>query len=264
MALWTPAEIATYRWYDPSTSSTLYDATTGGSPVAGGGAVARFEDKLGRTPHLLQSTLGARPIRSVAGFGGLDALVFDGISQFMESTTFAAAIPQPLWIWTCFYLPVNAIDNADIVATQTSFMVVRPKWSGAVDSALMFAGGVFLRPNITAGNHIWGVKFNGASSVSRYQGVQSATGDAGTRAFPEIRIGRGGGTAAYLSATYGEIIITGDLPLDDVERIEGYMAWRRGLQGLLPANHPYKNAAPTTSVGIIPILRQHYAAQGAR
>jgi hypothetical protein len=50
----------------------------------------------------------------------------------------------------------------------------------------------------------------------------------------------------------------------DRQKLEGYMLWDRGLESLLPADHPYKNAAPTIGGGIIPILRQHYAAQGAR
>ena len=35
--------------------------------------------------------------------------------------------------------------------------------------------------------------------------------------------------------------------LDDATRdkIEGYLAWKWGTQGSLPAGHPYKNAAPT-------------------
>ena len=27
--------------------------------------------------------------------------------------------------------------------------------------------------------------------------------------------------------------------------MEGYLAWKWGVQGSLPANHPYKSAAPT-------------------
>lgn len=39
---------------------------------------------------------------------------------------------------------------------------------------------------------------------------------------------------------------TGDL----LARIQGYLAWRFGLQGDLPAGHAYKNAAPTVDDGV--------------
>jgi hypothetical protein len=33
---------------------------------------------------------------------------------------------------------------------------------------------------------------------------------------------------------------------DTREKIEGYLAWKWGLEGNLPIGHPYKSAAPTT------------------
>lgn len=33
---------------------------------------------------------------------------------------------------------------------------------------------------------------------------------------------------------------------DTRQKLEGYMAWEHGLEGNLPSDHPYKNAAPTT------------------
>jgi hypothetical protein len=30
----------------------------------------------------------------------------------------------------------------------------------------------------------------------------------------------------------------------DQQKVEGYLAWKWGMQGNLPSDHPYKNAAP--------------------
>jgi len=49
-------------------------------------------------------------------------------------------------------------------------------------------------------------------------------------------------------ATLGYIQIAAEIAIADVQRLEGYMAWRAGLEGNLPAEHPYKNAAPTVTV----------------
>jgi hypothetical protein len=65
-------------WYDASDSSTLFDATTGGSLVAADGAVARWEDKSGNGRHATQGTANNRPLRKLALLAGRDALFFDG------------------------------------------------------------------------------------------------------------------------------------------------------------------------------------------
>tara|TARA_Y100000389_G_scaffold182635_1_gene199423 strand:- start:2887 stop:3189 length:303 start_codon:yes stop_codon:yes gene_type:complete len=38
---------------------------------------------------------------------------------------------------------------------------------------------------------------------------------------------------------------TGGTDLTDLEKAEGYLAWKWGLEGSLPVSHPYKNSAPT-------------------
>ena len=43
--------------------------------------------------------------------------------------------------------------------------------------------------------------------------------------------------------------VQGSLSQDDYDRFIGYLAWRFNKQGDLPANHPYKNAAPTITTG---------------
>jgi hypothetical protein len=71
-------------WLDASDSSTLYDATTGGSLVAADGGVARWEDKSGNARHATQSTAENRPARKTAIQGGLDVLRFDGSNDVLS------------------------------------------------------------------------------------------------------------------------------------------------------------------------------------
>lgn len=80
----TPATISGLQlWLDGSDSSTLYDATSGGSLVAADGAVARWEDKSGNARHFTQSTAGSRPARKTSQQNGLDALLFDGANDHL-------------------------------------------------------------------------------------------------------------------------------------------------------------------------------------
>jgi hypothetical protein len=76
-------------WWDASDSSTLFDATSGGSLVASDGGVARLEDKSGQGRHFTQSTGGNQPTRKTAQKNGLDVLRFDGTDDRMSGTTFS-------------------------------------------------------------------------------------------------------------------------------------------------------------------------------
>lgn len=74
----SPLDLSPSLWLDASDSSTLFDATSGGSLVAADGAIARWQDKSGNGNHATQSTFGNRPIRKVANQNGLDAVRFEG------------------------------------------------------------------------------------------------------------------------------------------------------------------------------------------
>lgn len=64
----TPASISGLRvWLDSSVSSSIYDATSGGSVVTNGNAVARWNDLSGNNNHFVQSNSTYRPILTSTG-----------------------------------------------------------------------------------------------------------------------------------------------------------------------------------------------------
>lgn len=95
----TPLSLAPMMWLDASDAATLYDAITGGAPVAANGAIARWEDKSGNARHATQATLGARPLKKTALLNGLPIVRFDGIDDYLshalssvgDATIFAVA-----------------------------------------------------------------------------------------------------------------------------------------------------------------------------
>lgn len=68
-------------WLDFSDRNTLYDATSGGSLVADGGAIARLEDKSGNGFHATQATLNNRPLVGAGLINGRSVGVFDGTND---------------------------------------------------------------------------------------------------------------------------------------------------------------------------------------
>jgi hypothetical protein len=100
-----PLSLGPALWLDASDSSTLYDATTGGSLVGAGGAVARWEDKSGNARHATQATLANRPLRTLGVQGGKDVLAFDGSNDFLATPAFGGT-------QDCTYFLVTASKNS--------------------------------------------------------------------------------------------------------------------------------------------------------
>lgn len=74
-------------WLDASDSSTLFNATAGGSLVTtDGAAVARWADKSGNNRHATQTTSNARPLLKTAIKNGRNVLRFDGTNDILTST----------------------------------------------------------------------------------------------------------------------------------------------------------------------------------
>lgn len=92
--LWSPAALFASgevgAWYDPSDLTTLFQDSTGTTPVtADGDPVGMMMDKSGNGRHLIQATSAARPTYKTSG--GLRWLRFDGVDDYLARA--ASAIP---------------------------------------------------------------------------------------------------------------------------------------------------------------------------
>jgi len=105
-------------WWDASDSSTLFDATSGGSAVATDGSVARIEDKSGNNRHFTQTTAGARPLRKTGVQNSLDVLRLDGSDDFLQSS-FTFSNIFTLTQFTCFVVAnATTISASNFVRTS--------------------------------------------------------------------------------------------------------------------------------------------------
>ena len=85
--------------------------------------------------------------------------------------------------------------------------------------------------------------FNFATPVDRSSGSLTGVyyGDTATG----IYIGTRADSLTTLTASVAEVIVYSTTPSDQQrQQIEGYLAWKWGLQTNLPAGHPYKNYPP--------------------
>lgn len=252
MSLWTPSAISTALWLDASDSSTLYDATSGGSLVAGNGTIARWEDKSGNVRHVTQSNASLRPTRRTGIQNGLDVTRFDGSDRLINSTL---SFAQPTTIFL-----VTKVDSTDsgaavfIDSYNSSQHVIYRGSSTDNPGAFVAASGASRPLAGTANNNfnIHAAVFNGASGLYVLNGDNSSSGSIGTNSLSGISIGDLRGNPSPLVGGYsltgdiGEVVILGSAASTTTrELMEGYLAWKWGIESSLPVGHPYKNAVPT-------------------
>lgn len=91
-------------WLDAADSSTLFDATTGGSLPANNGSVARWMDKSPNAFDFTQGTANNRPVRKVQHLNGLDGVYFDGSNDCLYKAA-------NVFDTTVTLLAVAAFDN---------------------------------------------------------------------------------------------------------------------------------------------------------
>ena len=92
---------------------------------------------------------------------------------------------------------------------------------------------------------------NWATRADVYNGLNAATHSVASVNQPFNWNGRmtlGGAYDSFwnFNGDMTEVVLTSStLSTSDRQLLEGYLAWKWGLQGNLPSDHPYKNAAPT-------------------
>lgn len=256
MALWTPADITTALWLDAADSSTLFDATSGGSAVAADGAVARWEDKSGNVRHVTQSGSTARPQRKTLVQNSKDVCRFDGSNDIMIGDL-TSSISQPVSVFFVTRKNANpASANGRVFYASTS----NASEAGVFLPAAVLSTGGFVW-NFGTSIHAsaaFGTSWatyetlaNGASSLIRRDASDVVTGDPenpGTNAIGRYFSigGRHHDGLRNYNGDIGELVIVASTSTDTRQAVEGYLAHKWGLAGSLPSDHPYKSSAPTT------------------
>jgi hypothetical protein len=271
-AAWTPAELG-------ADLALWLDADDAGTITLNGSNVSQWDDKSGNARHVSQGSASAQPEFAATGLNSKPTLRFNSPTSgrhllssvnFPSMTGGVSAIvvsqveTQANWNG---YVSVGAL-----VANTSNFEFYRQ--TGGNSGNLVIAanrdqpGG---NPNFRYRNntdtppaqgspHIATAVISGATGLAGFMsvngggnlslGTEHPTGTFIPQGTGIIRVGVGyfsGDTAA--SAMRGRIseIVMSASPwaTDDRQRLEGYLAWKWGLEANLPVDHPYKTTPPT-------------------
>ena len=239
---WTPADITTALWLDAADTSTITTVN---------GAVSQWNDKSGNGRNATQATSADRPVYVASSVNGLPCVEFQATNHILG---------------TSYTLPTSNVYHFDVVKRLADLgslgsafgyqISANRQFAGFRDNSnLWFGAGSTSLSTVTANSsantaHIFayqlvgsstaGLRFNGSIAVS----VQVFTGTSGGGT---MVVGEGGGTNA-LNSIIGvseRITVNSSISLSDIEKVEGYLAHKWGLAANLPADHPFRSAAPT-------------------
>jgi len=236
---WTPAEIATALWLDASDVGTITQS---------GGAVSQWADKSGNAKHATQATGSRQPVytASDAMLGGRPSVGTGGLAGKYFWTPSAGGKR----IYAVLYFG----DGTQATWPEHDSWLSGPGTSGE------------WRITGRTGRSIWdeardfndaGTYRDGSTTSSRDALPMPATlwkFDASATRTQTWKILCGNSASwARWNGALGELIFTdGTETLATQQKMEGYLAWKWGLEGNLPAVHPYKSAPPTTGPQPVP------------
>jgi len=243
-AAWSPADLSPLFWVDADDSATITIAT----------GVSQWADKSGNAYHLVQATGSAQPAVASGALNGLDVVRFNGSSHRLAVSSFPTAESA----YSVYIVVDKAADPAN----------ASPKvgaWHGTSDGGVSNAshfpfsdGNVYesfgssarktvgnLTPSL-ASARIWNV--NSASGAwSTYLDGTSvfSTGTNTVGMSSTFHVGSNGGSTVFLEGDVAEIVMFNSvLSTGDRQALEGYLAWKWGLEANLPGGHPYEGAPP--------------------
>lgn len=234
-------------WLDSSDTQTT---------VLSGANVTRWNDKSGSGFNAF-SPAGSNPTLRSAGLNGLNTITFNGTSQFFTFSN-ANALDFNLNDFAIFSVAELILNNTTkniISKNYPSF----PQWRLAMENNQVQSV-IF---NIVVGQSIsfvtpsagWGVvsgmTYRNSGNVLFINGTPSITGSIIGGSLTNgvsASIGAGFTSGTYSRFWNGDMaeILVFDSSLTQFQRqqVEGYLAWKWGLQGSLPASHPFRNAPP--------------------
>lgn len=255
--LWTPACISSLAgWWDASDTNTMTFGT----------GVSQWTSKFGG-PYVSQSTTNAQPTFAKDKRTGVGYLTFNGSSQFLRYNGTPSGFPTGTSAMT---LVVSG--RATGGTGNFSYAVYYGSASGASQDGRMILAfpdniiycsiysGSNIAPDVAgaaAGTGISWLANDAVATISIPAGTNptitgsvngyDASASSGVASVsPNFVIGASlGGTQEFFSGNIFDVLVFGEaLSKMNTRRIEGFCAWKAGIQATLAPTHPFKNRPP--------------------
>jgi methionine-rich copper-binding protein CopC len=269
-APWTPAEL-------PQPPALWLDASDSGTITLNGSAVSQWNDKSGNSRNFAQANGGNQPAYSATAFNGKPGVTFDGSSDFMSAGDTLDVGTQSLGIIAA--VKYNTSNTSGMVISKTRYASGNGKyfmgrWLGTGFGlgtgeqyqyviASDFANAISPSADSSTSPRLLGFDLNRQTSgyiKNWIDGVAvkttTFTGNETDYTSADLLLlgaygnssGNGPQGSSYLSGVISEVVVV-QTAMSDADRwkLEGYLAWKWGMQANLPEGHSYESAAPESS-----------------
>jgi len=262
---WTPAQLGAdlALWLDADDASTI---------TLNGSNVSQWNDKSGNDQHVVQATASAQPLYDATGFNSKPSLFFDASNDVMACATTNVSSQGDLFYGAAFQMlsdtaawrPIVGTDEGENDANGGTLLLQRMSSRSEIgihDSGRKDTGNTYsvqvtdlFEPRIATVGRNGGTNGDGgtitvtATGPSQPTYITQATQTWSTdEVTSRIQIGgRQQNGTGWANAYISEVIVcNADLSTADRQKLEGYLAWKWGLESDLPAGHPYKTTPPT-------------------
>ncbi len=262
--LWTPANLPTGNlsfWQDATDTSTVILAT----------GVSQWRDKSGNNRHFTQAVGENQPSYSNTAFFGLPGITFDGVNDSLAVTGISSQITNRThgiyWVFRRISgnaggsgfnptISVRSASNGDngalhYIKNTGGFGASYPYFGHPTSASYNLTSGteynnttgyvISFQANAPSGATAWSVHRNGTlEGNTNTIGTPSANNDGYVLAHQVNAI-------RYLNCVFAEVLMVQNTNSSIRNLTEGYLAWKWGLQGNLPINHPFRNRPPLIS-----------------
>ena len=240
--LWTPAQIATALWLDAADVATITES---------GGAVSQWDDKSGGGADAANASAPNQPLTSTYLIDGKNVIRFDGNdtletvfnpfgATIVDYFVYMVARRQTFSGWRYLWCMGHNVDRLGISQSAG----VREHYNRGIQlvtNDLPAVGVAFMDGyygSTTDGTmENW---LNGSLSGSK---ANANSADSVNRGI--IVGGLSQNSPSSAQADIAECVVVAGVRVTAIQqKIEGYLAWKWGLEGDLPVGHPYKAAPP--------------------
>ena len=236
-------------WLDASDASTV---------VLSGSTVTGWIDKSGNGRN---GTPTGTPTVSTAVFNNRQSINFNGSSYFLGSISITGTTVTNFAVVQLTILPSAASADMRVLSLATPsnydydsigrLVAINGQRTGYANTFTTYRNiGFATATSVVSATtpYIVHTQFNGSVPTTYLNGTQGTTvvSSSGTFAISSYGIGNQAfPTTEFLRGNIGEVIVY-NTSLTDAQRqsVEGYLAWKWGLQGSLPSNHPFAKFPP--------------------
>lgn len=250
--LWRPNNIGSSLalWLDAEDTTTI---------TLNGSSVSQWNDKSGNGRNVTQGTAANQPTYQAAGLNSKPTLSFDGTNDFLLGTSNIGLSGNPSF--SLFTVQTGVAASSQVwVASGQNIAGKGVHWMSGSTGTVAWLGfdgftqtaTVTLSPS-SATPFIASLLRTGTlgTDYSIFQNgnnltVTSANNNTVNLTDTPINIGRYVSNSNFANMKFSEtVLVYGAINTSDRQKMEGYLAWKWGLNSSLPSNHPYKSLPPT-------------------